>query len=107
MSLHEDADFSYLLARHAKRVTLMVEDIRLLRQIWKIIQPSNLLAQDTRENIDNRALKETIETHRINEVKRKLAAKVARLRATNRLGALTTGERNFMRGNQMPVPPRA
>jgi hypothetical protein len=107
MSLHEDADFSYLLARHAKRVTLMVEDIRLLRQIWKIIQPSNLLAEDTQENIDNRVLKETIETHRIREAKRRLATKVAKLRAAGRLCNLTIGERNFMRGNAMPVPPRA
>ena len=96
---------SYLLARHAKRVTLKVEDIRLLRQIWKIIQPSNLLAKDTQENIDNRVLKNTIEMHRINEQKKRLATKVARLRRAGRLRDLTTGERNFMRGNGMPVPP--
>jgi hypothetical protein len=97
MSFHEDADFSYLLARHAKRVTLMVEDIRLLRQIWMIIQPNHLLAKDTEENNKNKELKETIETHRINEVKRRLKAKIKRLRRAGRLRELTTGERNFMR----------
>jgi hypothetical protein len=89
--------FSNLLARHAKRVTVKVEDIRLLRQIWKIIQPNHILAEDTKENNDQRELKKAIEKLRIAETKKRLTAKVNRLRRAGRLRELTTGERNFMR----------
>lgn len=98
--------FSYLLARHAKRVTLRVEDIRLLRQIWKIIQPSHLLGKDTAENSAQRDLKEKIEKLRIAETKRRLTDKVNMLKRAGRLNKLTRGEISFMRGNQMEVPSR-
>jgi hypothetical protein len=59
--------FSYLLTRHAKCVTLKVEDMRLLRQIWKIIDPNHILGEDTPENQAQKELKEAIEKLRLAE----------------------------------------
>ena len=98
--------FSYLLARHAKRVTLKVEDMRLLRQIWKIIDPNHLLAKDTPENQRQKALKEAIEKLRIEEQKKRLQKRVDMLRRHGRLRELKAGEIAFMVGQKMTVPSR-
>ena len=96
--------FSYLLARHAKRVILKVEDIRQLRQIWKIIQPNHLLGEDTLENQAQKELKEAIEKLQLAEQKKRMEKRVAMLRRHNRLRELKKGEITFMRGQKMPVP---
>jgi hypothetical protein len=96
--------FSYLLARHAKRITLKVKDIRLLRQIWKIIQLNHLLAEDTEENKAQKELKETIEKLRIAEQKKRLITRVTMLRRAGCLRELTRGEIAFMVGQKMSVP---
>ncbi len=40
----------YSLSRYAKHVTLKVEDMRLLRQLWKLIDPSSAIGNDNPKN---------------------------------------------------------
>jgi hypothetical protein len=83
------------LATHAKRVTLKVDDIRLLRQLWKTIDPSSALGADSPKK------KEWIEAKNQEMMKdqdariRRMRRKITKLKAIGRLDRMTAGDRAF------------
>jgi hypothetical protein len=88
------------LATYAKRVTLKVEDIRLLRQLWKNIDPSSALGADSPK-------KEGIEAKNQEAMKdqdakiRRMRRKITKLKAIGRLDRMTVGDRSFCELNHL------
>jgi hypothetical protein len=89
------------LARHAKRITLKVEDLRLLRQLWKVIDPNSPIGTDTPEN---RYVTEKEKEHaaaRLEREKAQMVAKVDHLTLIGRLDKLSRTELIFLREHKL------
>ena len=74
----------YSLSRYAKRVTLKVEDMRLLRQLWKLIDPSSAIGNDTPENTRQKELKVRLERRKVKHKVARMWHKVNQLKAIHR-----------------------
>ena len=75
--------------------------MRLLRQIWKVIDPQAHVGKDTPENTQ---LKEAVAKLHELKVKReteRMKRRIKRLQRTGDLTWMTTGERNFCRGQNL------
>ena len=89
------------MARHAKCVTLKVEDIRLLRQLWKVIDPQSVIGEDTPENEKCKEVKRKLHARQIKAEKRKMQRKVTHLRSIGCLDKLSRGEMVFLREHKI------
>jgi hypothetical protein len=89
------------LARHAKRITLKVEDLSLLRRLWKIIDPNSPIGADTEENRKVKEKKQELEAVRVEREKTRMLVKLARLRAIGRLDKLTKPEIIFLQEHKL------
>jgi hypothetical protein len=96
--------FRYSLTRHAKRVTLKVEDMRLLRQLWKVIDPQAHIGKDTPENTELKSVAAKLHEAKVEREKERMREKVRRLRRSGAMSQLTAGEGNFLRGHLNDLP---
>ena len=84
------------MARPAKRMTLKVEDMRLLRQLWKLIDPSSAIGNDTPENTRQKELEARLERRKLEHKVARMQRKVDRLKAVHRdTDRLMGGEKAF------------
>jgi hypothetical protein len=74
-----------------------VEDLRLLRQLWKVIDPNSPIGTDTPENRYVTEKEKERENARLEREKAKMVAKAAHLNLIGRLDKLTRTELIFIR----------
>jgi hypothetical protein len=89
------------LARHAKRITLKVEDLRLLRQLWKVIDPNSAIGADTEENRHIKEKEKEREEEKLRKEKKKMLSKLAYLRLIGRLDKFTKAEIIFLHEHKL------
>jgi hypothetical protein len=94
---------SNLLAIHAKRVTLKVEDMRLLRDLWKRITPDAVIGADNAHTRRSREIAGNIARRESLAILKRLKSKIERLRLQGRLHTLTTGERNLANAHNVNI----
>jgi hypothetical protein len=75
--------------------------MRLLRQIWKIIDPHAAIGADTQENRDQKELNRRLRARKLAQEIRKMERKVANLRRIGRLDKLSRGEKVFLREHKI------
>jgi len=78
-------------------VTLKVEDIQMLRQIWKCIDPGFILTRDTKRNTEQKKRDAAAYDARVARLKERLVEKERRLIALGQRKKLSRGEKG-MRG---------
>lgn len=78
-----------------------MEDLRLLRQLWKSIDPQAHIGNDTPETKQQKEIEDRLQRLKLAKEKAKMNRKVQQLRRTGRLSQLTRGERVFCRGQQI------
>ena len=92
----------YSLSWHTKRVTLKVEDMRLLRQLWKLIDPFSPLGNDTPENRKQKELVKNLEARKLTFKVVRMRRRVDQLKVVHRgVERLTLGEKAFCRKHQI------
>jgi hypothetical protein len=75
--------------------------MRLLRQIWKVIDPQAHVGKDTPENTRLKEAATKLHELKVAREKERMERRIKRLRGTGNLTEMTRGERNFCRGQQL------
>jgi histidinol-phosphate/aromatic aminotransferase/cobyric acid decarboxylase-like protein len=78
-----------------------VEDLRLLRQLWSIIDPTSPIGEDTPENRYVKGEEAKREVARIEKEKKKMMSKLTKLRMIGRLDKLTRHDIIFIREHKL------
>jgi len=77
-------------------VTLKVEDIQVLRQIWKCIDPGFILIRDTKKNSEQKNRDAAAHKARVARLKARLQANEERLNALGHKNRLSRGEKGML-----------
>ena len=94
---------SNLLAIHAKHVTIKAEDMQLLRDLWKRINPDCAIGADNADTRRTREIAGNIARRQVRATVARLAEKIERLKRQRRLHTLTAGERILGRAHNLGV----
>jgi histone H3/H4 len=85
------------LAIHAKRQTVMDRDMKLLRDLWKRINPDCAIGADDRATMEIKKRNQEAEKARIHEAQKTAKERVAKARANGTIHKLPLGLRIFCR----------
>ena len=77
-------------------MTLKVEDIQVLRQIWKCIDPGFILTRDTKRNSEQKKRDAAAHKARVARLKARLQEKEERLNALGHQNRLSRGEKGML-----------
>lgn len=75
--------------------------MRLLRQIWKVIDPQAHVGKDTPENTQLKEAATRLHELKVAREKERMKRRINRLQGTGNLTQLTRGEANFCRGHKL------